>query len=40
MKVVYAPKALRDIDDILTYIHQRSLIGAPVENLGTLPDDE
>lgn len=28
MKVVYAPRALRDIDDILAYIHQRSPIGA------------
>ena len=28
MKVVYAPQALRDIDDILSYIHQRSPIGA------------
>ena len=28
MKVVYAPRALRDIDDILTYIHKRSPSGA------------
>ena len=28
MKVVYAPRALRDIDEILAYIHQRSPIGA------------
>jgi hypothetical protein len=28
MKVVYAPTALRDIDDILAYIHQRNPIGA------------
>ena len=28
MNVVYAPRALRDIDDILAYIHQRSPIGA------------
>jgi plasmid stabilization system protein ParE len=28
MKVVYAPRALRDIDDVLAYIHQRSPIGA------------
>lgn len=28
MKVIYAPRALRDIDEILTYIHQRSPRGA------------
>lgn len=28
MKVVYAPRALRDIDDILTYIKERSPSGA------------
>lgn len=28
MKVVYAPRALRDIDDILAYIHKRSPGGA------------
>ncbi len=28
MKVVYAPRALRDIDEILTYIHNRSPRGA------------
>ena len=28
MKVVYALRALRDIDDILTYIHERSPGGA------------
>lgn len=28
MKVRYAPRALRDIDDILAYIHERSPRGA------------
>lgn len=28
MKVVYAPRALRDIDDILAHIHQRSPRGS------------
>ena len=28
MKVVYAPRALRDIDGILTYIQKRSATGA------------
>ena len=28
MRIVYAPRALRDIDDILSYIHQRSPSGA------------
>jgi plasmid stabilization system protein ParE len=28
MKVVYAPRALRDIDEILAYIHKRSPRGA------------
>lgn len=28
MRVVYAPRALRDIDDILAYIHKRSARGA------------
>ncbi len=28
MKIVYAPRALRDIDEILAYIHQRSPRGA------------
>jgi toxin ParE1/3/4 len=28
MKVVYAPRALRDIDDLLTYINERSPRGA------------
>ena len=28
MRIVYAPRALRDIDEILTYIHQRSPSGA------------
>jgi plasmid stabilization system protein ParE len=28
MKVVYAPRALRDIDEILAYIHKRSPLGA------------
>jgi plasmid stabilization system protein ParE len=28
MKIVYAPRALRDIDDILAYIHKRSPSGA------------
>ena len=28
MKIVYAPRALRDIDEILSYIHQRSPRGA------------
>ena len=28
MRIVYAPRALRDIDEILTYIHERSPRGA------------
>lgn len=28
MKLVYAPRALRDIDEILTYMHERSPQGA------------
>lgn len=28
MKLVYAPRALRDIDELLAYIHQRSPQGA------------
>ena len=28
MKIVYAPRALRDIDEILAYIHERSPRGA------------
>jgi plasmid stabilization system protein ParE len=28
MKVVYAPRALRDVDEILSYIHERSPRGA------------
>ena len=28
MKLVYAPRALRDVDDILSYIQQRSAQGA------------
>ncbi len=28
MKIVYAPRALRDIDEILAYIHKRSPRGA------------
>lgn len=28
MKVIYAPRALRDIDEILAYIHKRSPRGA------------
>ncbi|HEY5829140.1 MAG: type II toxin-antitoxin system RelE/ParE family toxin [Hyphomicrobiaceae bacterium] len=28
MRVVYAPQALRDVDDILAYIHKRSPSGA------------
>jgi plasmid stabilization system protein ParE len=29
MRIVYAPRALRDIDDILAYIHKHSPRGAP-----------
>jgi plasmid stabilization system protein ParE len=28
MRIVYAPRALRDIDEILAYIHERSPRGA------------
>ena len=28
MKVVYAPRGLRDVEEILSYIHHRSPIGA------------
>jgi plasmid stabilization system protein ParE len=33
MKIVYAPRALRDIDDILNYIHGRSPRGAHAVSL-------
>jgi plasmid stabilization system protein ParE len=33
MKIVYAPRALRDVDEILSYIHQRSPRGAHAVSL-------
>jgi plasmid stabilization system protein ParE len=39
MRIVYAPRALRDIDEILAYIQERSPHGARVKNLAKVPDD-
>jgi plasmid stabilization system protein ParE len=33
MRIVYAPRALRDIDEILSYIHKRSPRGAHAVSL-------
>jgi plasmid stabilization system protein ParE len=39
MRIVYAPRALRDIDEILAHIQERRPRGARVKNLAKVPDD-